>query len=122
MMAQASEKSSDVIGSDRVEGTAVYGVNRERIGSVDRLLIEKRSGKVTDAVLSVGGFFGIGDEKHSIPWSKLDYDTELGGYCLDVTKAQLENAPRFHDDQADQAYDRDYQSGVYNYWAVAPYW
>ena len=121
MMLQ-DEKTSSVIGSDRVDGTTVYGADNEKIGKVDKLLIDKRGGNVTDVIISAGGFLGIGDEKHSIPWSKLDYDTELDGYRIDVTKEQLMDAPRFGSDEPDRAYDRNYQTSVYQYWTVTPYW
>ena len=117
-----AEQDSTVIGSDRVDGTTVYGPDKGKIGSVDKLLIDKRGGNVTDVIISAGGFLGIGDEKHSIPWSKLDYDTELGGYCIDVTKEQLLDAPRFDSKDENRAYDRDYQTSVYEYWTVTPYW
>lgn len=116
------ESNRTVIASDRVDGTTVYGANKEKIGKVDKLLIDKRRGNVTDVIISAGGFLGIGDEKHSIPWEKLDYDTELGGYCIDVTKEQLMDAPRFSEKEPDRAYDRDYQTSVYEYWTVTPYW
>jgi len=121
-MLQEKEKNSDLIGSDRVEGTAVYGADKDKIGSVEKLLIQKHGGQVTDAIISVGSFLGIGGENHSIPWDKLDYDTSLGGYRLDVTEEQLKNAPRFKTDDADRAYDREYQTRVYDYWAVTPFW
>lgn len=121
MMLQ-DEKNSTVIASDRVDGTTVYGVDKDKIGKVDKLLIDKRGGNVTDVIISAGGFLGIGDEKHSIPWSKLDYDTELDGYRIDVTKEQLMDAPRFGADEPDRAHDRNYQTKVYEYWTVAPYW
>ncbi|NCN83422.1 MAG: PRC-barrel domain containing protein [Sphingomonadales bacterium] len=116
------EQNQMVISSDRVDGTAVYGIDKDKIGKVDKLLIDKRGGNVTDVIISAGGFLGIGDEKHSIPWSKLDYDTDLGGYRIDVTKEQLMDAPRFGGDEPDRAYDRNYQTSVYEYWTVAPYW
>ena len=121
MMLQ-DEKNHSVIASDRVDGTAVYGLDQEKIGKVDKVLIDKSGGNVTDVVISAGGFLGIGDEKHSIPWSKLDYDTERGGYRIDVTKEQLMDAPRFGSDEPDRAYDRNYQTSVYEYWTVPPYW
>lgn len=122
MMLKDDEQQSDVIASDRVEGTAVYGSDNDKIGTVDKLLIGKQSGLVTDAILSVGGFLGIGSDRHSLPWSKLEYDTSLGGYKLDVTKEQLEKAPRFKEDDAERPYDRQYQTSVYEYWTVTPYW
>ena len=116
-------ETQSLIASDKVEGTAVYGRDGNSIGSVKRLMIEKRSGQVTDAIISVGGFLGLGSELNSIPWSKLDYDTSLGGYRLDVTEDQLRNAPRFDEnDYESRANDRDYQKSVYEYWAVTPYW
>ena len=81
-----AEKNSAVISSDRVEGTAVFDRGGKNIGHVDYVLIEKRGGQATEAVLSVGGFLGMGDEKHCVPWSKLDYDTDLGGYTKTVER------------------------------------
>ena len=117
-----TENNSFTIASSRVEGTNVYSRDGEKMGSVNDLLIEKRGGQVTDAILSVGGFLGMGSERHSLPWSKLNYDTELGGYRLDVTQDQLKKAPRFAENEMNRAHDREYQTQVYDYWQVAPYW
>ncbi len=121
-MTYEKEKSGNVIASSRVEGTDIYSRDGDKMGSVEDLLIEKRGGQVTDAIISVGGFLGMGIEQHSLPWSKLDYDTELDGYRLDVTEEQLKDAPRFDENECDRAYDREYQTEVYNYWEVRPYW
>jgi hypothetical protein len=64
-----------LIESDRVEGTAVYDPQGNHLSSIKRLMIEKISGKVAYAVMSFGGFLGMGEDEHTIPWSKLDYDT-----------------------------------------------
>src|SRR5215217_8128882 len=66
-----------LIESDRVEGTAVYDPQGNHLGSIKRLMIEKISGKVAYAVMSFGGFLGMGEDEHTIPWSKLDYDSAL---------------------------------------------
>ncbi len=113
---------NETISSDQVDGTAVYGSDREKIGSVTNMLISKRQGNVTDVIVSVGGFLGIGSELHSLPWAKFSYDTELGGYVVNVTADQLKNAPSFSDSDRDRATNRDYQTSVYDYWAVKPYW
>jgi len=84
-----------LIGSDKVEGTAVYGANDERIGSVQRVMIDKISGKVAYAVISFGGFLGIGEDYYPMPWAQLKYDTRLGGYKVGVTEDQLKGAPKF---------------------------
>jgi PRC-barrel domain len=82
-----------LIGSDKVEGTAVYGADKRKIGSVQRVMIDKISGKVAYAVVSFGGFLGMGEDP--MPWSKLDYDMQLGGYRVDITENQLKGAPKF---------------------------
>jgi PRC-barrel domain len=76
-----------LIGSDKVEGTAVYGADDTKIGTVQRVMIDKVSGQIAYAVVSFGGFLGMGEEYYPMPWSKLDYDTDLGGYRVDVTEA-----------------------------------
>lgn len=116
------DRGIDTIASDRVDGTAVYGSDREKIGSVKNMLISKRDGKVTDVIVSVGGFLGMGAQLHSLPWSKLSYDTELGGYLLAVTAEQLKKAPTFAETDRERANDREYQTGVYDYWSEKPYW
>ena len=115
------KETHDLIASDKVEGTKVYDLAGEHIGSVDRILIEKRSGKVSYAVLSFGGFLGIGDNHYPLPWSKLNYDERLGGYRVDVSKDQLEGAPKY--DYNDDAYfTPDNGRRLYDYYGIAPYW
>ena len=115
------KETHDLIASDKVEGTKVYDPNGEHIGSIERILVEKRSGKVSYAVLSFGGFLGMGHDHYPLPWSKLNYDEDLGGYRVDVTKQQLEGAPKYERE------DEDYWTAengrrVYDYYGVAPYW
>src|SRR5437763_1380919 len=78
-----------LIGSDKVEGTAVYGADGNKIGSVQRVMIDKISGKVAYAVVSFGGFLGMGEDYFPMPWSQLKYDTSLDGYRVNITEAQL---------------------------------
>ena len=116
------KETHDLIASDKVEGTKVFDTRGEHVGSIERILVEKRSGKVSYAVLSFGGFLGIGDEHYPLPWSKLNYDESLGGYRVDISKDQLEGAPKYEGQE-----DADYWSAengrrVYDYYGVAPYW
>jgi sporulation protein YlmC with PRC-barrel domain len=78
-MGMQDRETSNLIGSDKVEGTTVYGADRKDIGSVERVMIDKRSGQVQYAVLSFGGFLGIGDDYYPLPWQSLTYDESLGG-------------------------------------------
>jgi PRC-barrel domain protein len=89
-------ETGSLIGSDKVEGTAVYGRDGRSIGSVQRVMIDKISGKVAYAVVSFGGFLGMGEDYYPMPWAKLDYDTSLGGYRVDITEDQLKGAPKFN--------------------------
>ena len=117
----SSTSSKPVIESDRVEGTAVFDPKGARIGTINRLIIEKVSGRVTYAVMSFGGFLGIGSHEHTIPWSKLEYDTRLGGYRTDITEEQLRGAPSVFEDR--EAWpDRHREKQVHEYWRASPYW
>jgi hypothetical protein len=89
MVTEARETGS-LIGSDKVEGTAVYGADDAKIGSIERVMIDKMSGKVSYAVLSFGGFLWIGDDHYPLPWQSLKYDTNLGGYRTGITETQKE--------------------------------
>jgi len=88
-------ETRELIGSDKVEGTAVYRSNGEKIGSIARVMIGKKSGKVGYAVMSFGGFLGMGEDYYPLPWSLLSYNPRLGGYELNITDAQLQRAPKF---------------------------
>ena len=91
----ATDETVSLIGSDKVQGTAVFGPDGDKIGSIERVMIEKRTGRVSYAVLSFGGFLGIGDDHYPLPWPSLKYNTELGGYQTMITSDQLQNAPRY---------------------------
>jgi hypothetical protein len=99
-----NRETYDLIGSDKVEGTTVYDPDGNNIGSIERVMIGKRSGKVDYAVLSFGGFMGIGDDHYPLPWSSLKYNTDLGGYQVNITEKQLQGAPKYaNDDEWDWA-------------------
>ena len=111
-----------LIESDRVEGTNVYDPTGKNIGEIKRLMIEKISGKVSYAVMSFGGFLGIGEEEHTIPWNKLEYDTSLGGYRTDITEERLKGAPSFYRDQEYDWSDRARERELHDYWGSPYYW
>ncbi|WP_127143385.1 PRC-barrel domain-containing protein [Pelagibacterium montanilacus] len=117
------KETASLIGSDKVEGTKVYSMDGDHIGSIERVMLDKYSGQVAYAVLSFGGFFGIGDEHYPVPWAKLTYDEDLGGYRTDLSKEQVENAPRVHRNDDDRAFNEKTAGiGIYNYYGIPPYW
>lgn len=87
--------------ASRVNGTPVFNQAADKIGHVDDLSIEKSSGRVIYAIMSFGGFLGIGEKFHPIPWSMLTYDLERAGFAVPLDKAALEGAP--HYDRAELA-------------------
>jgi hypothetical protein len=118
----SARETVGLIGSDKVEGTAVYRSNGDRIGTIDRVMLDKISGKVAYAVMSFGGFLGIGDDHYPVPWSLLTYNTDLGGYEVNISDAQLRGAPRFSQGEDWDRYDRDRETALYSYYGVTPYW
>lgn len=118
---ESRDETTSLIGSDKVDGTAVYGADTKRIGEVKRVMIDKLSGKVAYAVLSFGGFLGIGEDYYPIPWAMLKYDTNLGGYVVGLTKDQLDRAPKYTESTG-WNWNRDNDRRVYQYYRVDPYW
>ena len=94
-MTMEARETAGLIGSDKVEGTAVYGADGNKIGSVERVMIGKVSGQVAYAVLGFGGFLGIGDDHYPLPWQTLTYNTDLAATKFRITNDQLTNAPRY---------------------------
>ena len=122
MAEQATMTGKPLIESDRVEGTTVYDPQGNNIGSIKRLMIEKISGHVAYAVMSFGGFLGMGSEEHTIPWSKLTYDTSLGGYRTDITESQLRDAPAFSRGQDWDWNDRSREQELHDHFRAPYYW
>jgi sporulation protein YlmC with PRC-barrel domain len=109
--------TSDVISSDRVEGSNVYNESGDKLGSIDDLMIDKRSGQVRYAVLEFGGFLGIGTDRYPLPWNVLKYDTSRDGYVVPLDKSRLENAPRYAQDERPE-YDPEYGRRVSDYYGA----
>jgi PRC-barrel domain len=115
-------ETASLIGSDKVEGTPVYRSNGEKVGKIERVMIDKIGGKVAYAVMSFGGFMGIGEDYYPLPWSKLTYNLALDGYELNIADAELKGAPKYGKyetwDWSDRARDRK----ISDYYGVSPYW
>lgn len=117
-MAQEQRETSALIGSDKVDGTAVYDADGEKIGSIERVMIEKMSGKVSYAVLSFGGFLGIGDDHYPLPWSSLKYNVDLGGYQTMVPVEKFKSGPKYSSDNDWDWASPDRKKGVNDYYGV----
>ena len=112
-------ETGTLIGSDKVEGTAVYGADQTKIGSIERVMIDKQTGRVSYAVLSFGGFLGIGDDHYPLPWQSLKYDVNLGGYIAGITESQLKGAPKYTNDNSWNWNDPARGRAVNDYYGIA---
>lgn len=113
---------SSLIEASKVQGTAVFNPHGERLGSIHDVMIDKRSGNSVYAIMSFGGFLGLGADYYPIPWSKLKYDTSLGGYVVDIEPRVLEGAPAYAAGSAPRWGDPNYEENVHRYYGAAPYW
>ena len=116
------KKKHDLIASDRVEGTVVRRLSGEKIGTIQRVMIDKISGKVAYAVLSFGGFLGIGEKHMPIPWAKLKFDTMKQAYEVDITDEEIAKAPSYAADKEFDWGDRSQEQQVHDYYKTRPYW
>jgi hypothetical protein len=92
------------------------------LGVVEDVMIDKPSGRIVYAVMSFGGFLGMGGRHHPLPWSALRYDTEIGGYVVDLDRETLEGAPAFADDEAVAWDDAVWGQRVHDFYSAPPYW
>ncbi|HYD36372.1 MAG TPA: PRC-barrel domain-containing protein [Allosphingosinicella sp.] len=119
---EAQDFAHALISSRRVEGTSVYSESGEKLGTIHSVMIGKKSGQVAYAVLSAGGWLGIGAHVHPLPWELLTYDVDRDGYVVAIGKEQLRDAPSMTLDETDRPIDRDYQEQVSSYWGTLPWW
>jgi len=119
--AVATDETDRLISSDKAVGTAVYNRQGEHLGSVYNLMIDKYSGQVAYAVMSFGGFLGMGESYHPLPWRTLTYDTRQGGYVVDLDRTRLEKAPSYTSRTAPDWADRTYGHRVDEFYGVPPY-
>jgi hypothetical protein len=118
----AIEETDRLIASDKVEGTAVYNRQGEHLGAVHNFMVDKSTGQVAYAVMSFGGFLGIGESYHPLPWRVLKYDPRQGGFVIDLDRSKLEKAPHYAATDAPNWADRNYGNRIDTFYGLAPYW
>jgi hypothetical protein len=116
------KQHTHVISSDRVTGTSVYNPAGEKLGSVYKVMLDKYSGRVAYALMSFGGFLGIGEKYHPLPWNALKYDTSKEGYVVDLDKKTLEGAPTVDTHEGSHWADEAWNRRVHDYYKESPYW
>jgi len=90
-----SDPRGRLIAASQVNGTSVYNRAGDKLGSIYDVMLDKMSGKAEYAIMSFGGFLGIGDQYHPLPWNVLKYDQAQGGYVVDIDRGRLEGAPSY---------------------------
>jgi hypothetical protein len=107
----------DIIAADKVEGTPVYNMAGEKVGSIRNIMIDKLSGNVVYATMGFGGVLGMGQKYHALPWNVLTYNTDLGGYQLDVEREKLEQGPAATEEELTEHFrNREWGRKVYDYY------
>lgn len=117
-----TKETASLIGSDKVEGTNVYRSNGDKVGEIDRVMIDKITGKVAYAVMSFGGFLGMGEDYYPLPWSLLTYNPRLDGYEVNITEPQLKGAPHYGRAESWDWSDRTRGQKIFDYYGTTPYW
>ena len=112
----AANETNRLIASNKVEGTAVYNCQGERLGEVYNFMVDKYSGQVAYAVLSFGSFLGMGGSYHPLPWKILTYDTKRGGYVVDLDKDRLKEAPSYSGSEAPNWDDQNWGTRIDAYY------
>lgn len=118
-MSDTLQQSTDsrLISADKVSGVSVYDQNREKLGVIKDIYIDKSTGHAEYASMSFGGVLGVGAQYYPLPWATLSYDTDLDGFVVGLEKRTLENGPAYAEDRlADDDYGwreevRDYYAG-----------
>lgn len=114
--------SGSLIAAEKVNGTNVYNMDGDKLGTVDDIMLDKISGKAIYAVMSFGGFLGIGEKQHPLPWSSLTYDKDKDGFVVNLDKRKLEQAPTLDPADEDFVWTADYGRSVDKYYGAPTYW
>ena len=111
-----------VLAASTLTGDSVQNTAGETLGTVDEIMIDIASGKVAYAVLSFGGFLGMGSKLFALPWSTLRVDQDQKRFILDIDKTKLENAPGFDKEHWPDMLDNTWRNEIFRYYGATPYW
>ena len=114
----AVQETSTLIAAGKVQGTYVFNTGGDRVGSIHDLMIDKQTGQVAYAIMAFGGFLGVGNSYHPLPWSLLKYNTNFGGYLINIDQSQLEDAPSYPVGTEPAWGDPDYERKLQDYYRV----
>ncbi len=114
--------SPALMGADTLIGNDVYNHKEEDLGDIKEIMLDMRSGKIAYAVLSSGGFLGMGNKLFAVPWNALKLDTVNKRFVLNVEKDRLKDAPGFDKDAWPDMADPTWAAEVHTYYGTKPYY
>ena len=122
MSSTTVETHPNVMATSAVIGDSIVNRAGESLGKIEELMLDLEKGRVAYAVLSFGGFMGMGEKLFAVPFEALKLDAAREHFTLDVDKAKLKNAPGFDRNNPPQASDRTWGAEVYKFYGYKPYW
>ncbi len=108
----------ELMGADTLLGNDVYNQKNENLGDIKEIMLDMRSGKVSYAVLSYGGFLGLGEKLFAVPWSALKLDTQHKRFVLNMEKNSLKDAPGFDKDSWPDMADMAWAKRIHDYYGT----
>lgn len=112
-----------VVSASKIIGEMVVNRQDENLGKIHELVIDAREGRLAYAVLSFGGFMGMGNKLFAMPWKAFEFANTENKLILNVDKKKLEAAPGFDKDATWPDFaDRVWGDGIYKYYGYEPYW
>ena len=110
-----------LMGANTLEGNDVYNLDDEELGDIKEIMLDVPSGRVAYAVVSYGGFLGMGQKLFAVPWNALKLDTQNKRFVLDMDKDRLKSAPGFDSDHWPNMADPTWAKGIHSYYGTQPY-
>ncbi|HOE43819.1 MAG TPA: PRC-barrel domain-containing protein [Rhodoferax sp.] len=121
MYAQTTGPGPRLMGADTLMGNDVFNLQDEDLGDIKEIMLDMMYGRVSYAVLSFGGFLGVGEKLFAVPWEALKLDTVNKRFTLDVAKERLANAPGFDKDNWPDMSDQTWANDIHDYYGTKPY-
>lgn len=115
---QTARAHNRLTSADDLRGISVYGVTGDKIGSIDQLMVDRETGQIVYAVISFGGFIGIGEDHYPVPWRAMRYSHEHEGYLTKINEDTVRDAPRFRDNSFG---NREWERSVFRHYGARPY-
>lgn len=119
---QSPDETTSLISAGKVQGTPVYNTEGESLGELYDVMIDKQSGRIAYALMSFGGFLGIGERYHPLPWNSLKYDTRQEGYVVGIAKDVLQSGPSVAAGEEPAWADTDYADALHRHYDAVPAW